>query len=50
MEGAGFDERAARNLFAYLEDQAAATAPCPTTGRWFVERFRDEVGDWRVCS
>src|SRR5262245_41333499 len=49
MEGAGFDERAARNLLAYLEDQAAATGAVPDDRTVVVERFRDEVGDWRVC-
>jgi ATP-dependent Lhr-like helicase len=49
MEGAGFDERAARNLLSYLEDQAAATGAVPDDRTVVVERFRDEVGDWRVC-
>src|SRR5215472_7491396 len=49
MEGAGFDERAARNLLAYLDDQAAATGAVPDDRTVVVERFRDEVGDWRVC-
>jgi ATP-dependent Lhr-like helicase len=49
MEGAGFDERAARNLLAYLADQAAATGAVPDDRTVVVERFRDEVGDWRVC-
>jgi ATP-dependent Lhr-like helicase len=48
-ERAGFDERAARNLLAYLEDQAAATGAVPDDRTIVVERFRDEVGDWRVC-
>ena len=49
MEGAGFDERAAHNLLAYLADQAAATGVVPDDRTIVVERFRDEVGDWRVC-
>ncbi|HXM55024.1 MAG TPA: DEAD/DEAH box helicase, partial [Candidatus Dormibacteraeota bacterium] len=49
MEAAGFDERAARNLLAYLDDQAAATGAVPDDRTVVVERFRDEVGDWRVC-
>jgi ATP-dependent Lhr-like helicase len=48
-EGAGFDERAAHNLLAYLADQAAATGAVPDDRTIVVERFRDEVGDWRVC-
>src|SRR5215467_9765981 len=49
MERAGLDERAARNLLAYLDDQAAATGAVPDDRTVVVERFRDEVGDWRVC-
>jgi ATP-dependent Lhr-like helicase len=49
QERAGFDERAARNLLAYLADQAAATGAVPDDRTVVVERFRDEVGDWRVC-
>jgi ATP-dependent helicase Lhr and Lhr-like helicase len=49
MERAGLDESAARNLLAYLEDQAAATGAVPDDRTVVVERFRDEVGDWRVC-
>ncbi len=44
-----FDERAARNLVAYLEDQAAATGTVPSDRAVVVERFRDEIGDWRLC-
>jgi ATP-dependent Lhr-like helicase len=49
MERAGLDESAARNLLAYLQDQAAATGAVPDDRTVVVERFRDEVGDWRVC-
>ena len=48
-ERAGFDDRAVKNLLAYLEDQAAATGSVPDDRTVVVERFRDEVGDWRVC-
>ncbi len=43
------DERAADNLLAYLEDERAATSALPTDRRIVVERFRDELGDWRIC-
>ena len=43
------DERAARNLLAYLGDQREATGTLPTDRQLVVERFRDELGDWRVC-
>ncbi len=43
------DERAARNLLAYLREQQAATRVLPSERTIVVERFRDEIGDWRVC-
>src|SRR5579872_6750507 len=48
-ERAGFDDLAIKNLLAYLQDQAAATGAVPDDQTIVVERFRDEVGDWRVC-
>jgi len=50
MESAGFDERAARNLHACLEDQAAATGAVPDDRTVVVERFRDEVGAARRAA
>ena len=46
---AGFDDLAIKNLLAYLDDQAGATGTVPDDRNLVVERFRDEVGDWRVC-
>jgi len=43
------DVRAARNLDAYLREQLEATGALPTDRTIVVERFRDELGDWRVC-
>jgi ATP-dependent Lhr-like helicase len=43
------DERAAKNLLAFLRDQEAATRVVPSDRTVVVERFRDEIGDWRVC-
>src|SRR6202035_1214491 len=43
------DERAARNLLAYLREQQAATRVLPSDRTNVVERFRDEIGDWRLC-
>jgi len=43
------DPRAARNLAAYVGDQQAETGALPTDRSVVVERFRDELGDWRVC-
>ena len=43
-----FDERAAANLMAYLSDQAQATGTVPDDRTIVVERFRDQLGDWRL--
>jgi len=49
-EDIGLDERAARNLVAYIDEQAEATGGAVPDDRTIVvERFRDELGDWRVC-
>ncbi len=46
---ADLDPRAAKNLYAYLDDQEAHTGVIPSDRTIVVERFRDEIGDWRVC-
>ena len=46
---ANLDERAARNLVAYLAEQREATGAVPDDRTVVVERFRDQLGDWRVC-
>ena len=43
------DVRAARNLVTFLREQEAATGVVPSDRSIVVERFRDEIGDWRVC-
>ena len=43
------DEHAARNLLTFLNEQAAATGAVPSDRTVVVERFRDEIGDWRLC-
>ena len=43
------DERAARNLLAYLREQQTATRVLPSDRTIVLERFRDEIGDWRLC-
>ena len=45
----GLDEWAASNLIGYLDEQAEATGAVPDDRTIVVERFRDEIGDWRVC-
>ena len=48
VEQAGLDAWAADNLLAYLAEQRAATGEVPTDTVLVLERFRDELGDWRV--
>ena len=48
LSRAGLDELAARNLIRYLADQRAATGYVPDDRTLVVERFRDELGDWRM--
>jgi len=48
-EASDLDPLAAQNLVAYLEDERAAAGALPTDRRIVVERFRDELGDWRIC-
>ena len=43
------DERAAGNLSSYLREQRDATRVVPSDRTVVVERFRDEIGDWRLC-
>jgi ATP-dependent helicase Lhr and Lhr-like helicase len=45
----GLDELAALNLVSYLDEQAEATGVVPDDRTIVVERFRDEIGDWRIC-
>ncbi len=43
------DPLAASNLLQYVTDQAEATGVVPDDRTIVVERFRDEIGDWRIC-
>src|SRR5438876_1627114 len=47
-ERSRFDDRAARNLLDYLSDQVQATGTVPTDRTIVIERFRDQLGDWRL--
>jgi ATP-dependent Lhr-like helicase len=49
LRAAGLDDFAAGNLAAYLDEQREATGVLPDDRTIVVERFRDELGDWRVC-
>ncbi|HVE93162.1 MAG TPA: DEAD/DEAH box helicase, partial [Actinomycetota bacterium] len=43
------DELASKNLVQYVGEQAEATGAVPDDRTIVVEKFRDEIGDWRVC-
>ena len=43
------DEFAAGNVFRYLNEQREATRAVPSDRTVVIERFRDEIGDWRLC-
>ncbi|SDK40184.1 ATP-dependent helicase Lhr and Lhr-like helicase [Actinopolyspora mzabensis] len=45
---AGLDRAARENLLTYLAEQRAATGHVPDDRTIVVERFRDELGDWRM--
>jgi ATP-dependent Lhr-like helicase len=47
-DAAGLDERARDNLLTYLDEQRAATRHIPHDRIILLERFRDELGDWRI--
>jgi ATP-dependent helicase Lhr and Lhr-like helicase len=48
LRGAGLDELAAANLTRYLAAQREATGYLPDDKTLVIERFRDELGDWRL--
>lgn len=43
------DPLAAKNLIDFLQEQQEATRIVPSDRTLVVERFRDEIGDWRMC-
>ena len=45
----GLDQWAADNVLRYVREQAEAGGAVPDDRTIVVERFRDEIGDWRVC-
>jgi ATP-dependent Lhr-like helicase len=45
---AGLDEWGVANLLGYLAEQKEATGRIPDDRTVLVERFRDELGDWRL--
>jgi ATP-dependent Lhr-like helicase len=49
LAASGLDPRASSNLRAFLDEQAEATGVVPDDRTIVIERFADEIGDWRVC-
>ncbi|MEU3455440.1 ATP-dependent helicase [Micromonospora sp. NPDC006766] len=49
LRAGGLDDWAAGNLLTYLHEQQAATRALPDDRTVVVERFRDELGDWRLA-
>ncbi|MGW5672545.1 Lhr family helicase, partial [Micromonospora sp. NPDC003776] len=49
LRAGGPDDWAAGNLMTYLREQQAATRSLPDDRTVVVERFRDELGDWRLA-
>jgi len=48
VQANGLDAFAAGNLLGYLHEQVEATRILPSDTSIVVERFRDELGDWRL--
>ncbi|MYT74239.1 MULTISPECIES: ATP-dependent helicase [unclassified Streptomyces] len=48
LSAAGLDQWAADNVLSYLAEQREACGHIPDDRTIVVERFRDELGDWRV--
>ncbi|HEV7628539.1 MAG TPA: DEAD/DEAH box helicase, partial [Streptomyces sp.] len=48
LAAAGLDPLAVTNLLTYLEEQRSACGHIPDDRTIVVERFRDELGDWRI--
>ncbi|MGI5203170.1 Lhr family helicase [Spirillospora sp. CA-108201] len=48
VSSAGLDDWASVNLVSYLTEQREATGHVPDDRTMVVERFRDELGDWRM--
>ena len=48
LRAQGLDDLAAANLVSYLHQQREATGYLPDDRTLVLERFRDELGDWRL--
>jgi ATP-dependent helicase Lhr and Lhr-like helicase len=48
LESHDLDDLAAKNVIDYVADERQAAGRLPTDRRIVVQRFRDELGDWRI--
>ncbi|MBF6298742.1 ATP-dependent helicase [Nocardia amamiensis] len=48
LRSAGLDDNATANLLTLLDEQRTAAGHLPSDRTLVVERFRDELGDWRL--
>ncbi|MDQ2846621.1 MAG: ATP-dependent helicase [Actinomycetota bacterium] len=48
LQHIGLDDNAATNLIGYLAEQQRSTGVLPDETTLILERFRDELGDWRI--
>lgn len=48
LAGVGLDSNAVANTLAYINEQQASTGAVPSDVELVLERFTDELGDWRV--
>ena len=48
LKAAGLDDNARDNLLNYLTEQREATGHLPSDTTVVIEKFRDELGDWRI--
>jgi len=49
LEAAGCDQRSVVSLLGFLDEQREATGSLPDDRTLVIERFRDQIGDWRIC-
>lgn len=48
LSESGLDENAVTNTLSFVREQQEATSVVPSDSTLLVERFRDELGDWRI--
>jgi ATP-dependent Lhr-like helicase len=48
-DGHALDEQAAQNLICYLDEQRQVSRVLPDDHNIIIERYRDELGDLRLC-